>query len=71
MDLQPIDTAPRDRRIVLAKIVGHPDHPTALWWMTLGSWSEKWKNWNDGIEPSGLAGPTHWADIPKLPGQST
>lgn len=60
-DWQPIETAPKDgTRILLAKIVGHPGHPTALWWATAGHWSEKWKNWNDGIEPAGLAGPTHW-----------
>lgn len=56
-----IASAPRDgTKILLAKIVGHPDHPTALWWATRGYWSDKWKNWNDGFEPSGLADPTHW-----------
>ena len=61
---RPIETAPKDgTRIVLAKYVGHFDHPTALWWMLLGMWSTKWSNWNDGIEPCGLAGPTHWRPI--------
>ena len=60
---KPIDTAPNDRRILLARIVGHPDHPTALWWATIGEWSEKYQRWWDRIEPSGLAGPTHWMDI--------
>lgn len=56
-----IVTAPRDgTRVLLGKIVGHPDHPTALWWATMGHWSAKWNNWNDGIEPCGLADPTHW-----------
>jgi hypothetical protein len=62
-----ISTAPKDgSRIMLAKIVGHPDHPTALWWAVSGRWSDKWKNWNDGVEPSGLAGPTHWMPLPKI-----
>lgn len=41
-----------------------------LWWVSAGYWSDKWENWNDGIEPSGLAGPTHWAEItlPEPPG---
>jgi hypothetical protein len=59
-----IETAPRDgTKILLAKIVGHPDHDTALWWVARGSWSSKWKNWNDGVEPCGLAGPTHWLPV--------
>lgn len=58
-----ISTAPTDRRILLAKIVGHHDHPTALWWAITGAWSSKWMNWNDGVEPCGLADPTHWSEI--------
>lgn len=58
---RPIETAPKDgTKILLAKIVGHPDHDTALWWACRGYWSSKWNNWNDGVEPCGLAGPTHW-----------
>lgn len=58
---QPIETAPKDgTRLLLAKIVGHPDHETAMWWAITGSWSLKWNKWWDGIEPCGLAGPTHW-----------
>lgn len=61
---QTIDTAPKDgTKILLAKIVGHSDHDTALWWAVLGFWSDRWQNWNDGFEPCGLAGPTHWAPI--------
>lgn len=61
---QDISTAPKDgTRILLCKIVGHPEHPTALWWACSGHWSDKWKNWNDGVEPSGLAGPTHWMPL--------
>lgn len=63
---QPIATAPRDgTKVLLAKIVGHIDHPTAIWWVVQGFWSDKWHNWNDGIEPSGLAGPTHWMSVPR------
>jgi len=67
MKPQPIDKAPKDgTRMLLMKIVGHPIHPTALWWATIGHWSLKWKNWNDGIEPSGLADPTHFIPIEEL-----
>lgn len=63
---QPITTAPRDgTKVLLAKIVGHIDHPTAIWWVVQGFWSDKWHNWNDGIEPSGLAGPTYWMPVPR------
>lgn len=58
------EKTPRDgTRILLAKIVGHPDHETALWWATIGHWSSKWSNWNDGIEPAGLVPPTHWLPV--------
>lgn len=61
IEWQPIETAPTDgRKLFLAKIVGHIDHPTAIWWVCQGFWSDKWHNWNDGIEPAGLSGPTHW-----------
>jgi len=63
---RPIETAPKDGSdLLLAKIVGHIDHPTAVWWMVKGSWSLKWTKWWDGIEPCGLAGPTHWMPIPR------
>jgi hypothetical protein len=62
----PIETAPRDgHKILLAKFVGHPDHATCLWWCVAGHWSARWKNWNDGIEPCGLADPTYWREVPK------
>lgn len=64
---QPIETAPKEGRMVLAKYVGHHDHPTTLWWLTLGQWSWKYGNWNDGIEPCGLADPTHWMPLPEPP----
>lgn len=64
---QPIETAPKDGTdLLLAKIVGHIDHPTALWWLFKGSWSLKWNKWWDGIEPCGLSGPTHWMPIPRV-----
>lgn len=31
-----------------------------LCWTCGGFWSSKYNNWNDGIEPCGLARPTHW-----------
>ena len=65
MEWQDISTAPKDgTRILLAKIVGHPSHPTALWWAAAGHWSIRFDNWNDGVEPAGLAGPTHWMPLP-------
>lgn len=64
---RPIETALKDGSpMLLAKIVGHIEHPTALWWVAKGHWSAKWNNWNDGLEPSGLAGPTHWQPIQPL-----
>lgn len=63
----PINTAPMDgTKILLAKIVGHIDHPTAIWWVIQGHWSEKWQNWNDGSEPCGLSSPTHWMPVSRL-----
>lgn len=60
----PIAEAKKDgTKYLLAKIVGHPAHPTALWWAVIGHWSSKWNNWNDGIEPSGLADPTHFLPL--------
>lgn len=38
-----------------------------IWWAATGWWHSKWNNWNDGIEPSGLASPTHWMPIPTAP----
>jgi len=38
-----------------------------LWWCVAGHWSARWNNWNDGVEPSGLAGPTHWMPLPPAP----
>lgn len=70
VEWQDISTAPMDgTRILLAKIVGHPAHPTALWWAVAGHWSIRFSNWNDGAEPAGLAGPTHWMPLstPKEP----
>ena len=78
-DWQPIETAPKDgSRMLLAKFgwalvapitafsaeTGPKEH--RLWWGVVGFWSDLWLNWNDGVEPSGLAGPTHWMPIPSL-----
>lgn len=68
MKWRPIESAPKDgTRLMLAKIVGHPANPTALWWACAGLWSDRWNNWNDGVEPCGLAGPTHWMPLPPAP----
>lgn len=41
----------------------------SLHWTCAGYWSEQYKNWNDGFEPSGLARPTHWMPLPAAPAQ--
>ena len=38
-----------------------------LCWTCGGFWSSKWNNWNDGVEPCGLADPTHWMPLPDAP----
>ena len=38
-----------------------------MWWACRGRWSDKWRNWNDGVEPSGLNNPTHWMPEPAAP----
>ncbi|HHS84305.1 MAG TPA: hypothetical protein ENK38_05170 [Gammaproteobacteria bacterium] len=70
---QPIETAPKDGTdILLAKIAeckallefNREYIPPFVWWCVKGFWSKKWNNWNDGIEPSGLAGPNFWMPLP-------
>jgi len=43
------------------------DQQHTIWWCTKGFWSQEWGNWNDGIEPSGLAGPTHFIPLSSIP----
>ena len=75
-----IKTAPKDgSKILLAKYGWYSVAPLTpfpaetapkefgLWWAVAGFWSDRWGNWNDGVEPSGLAKPTHWMPIPELP----
>ena len=77
---QPIETAPKDGSKVLLAKFGWYSVPAltpfpaetdpkefGLWWGAVGFWSDRWKNWNDGIEPCGLAGPTHWMPLPDPP----
>jgi len=75
MTWQPIETAPKDgTKILLAKIgvtraapefdiAAKPPH---VWWCVQGFWSTKWENWNDGVEPCGLAGPNFWMPTPPI-----
>lgn len=64
----PIETAPKDVKIILAKIGPILSTiPPSVWWVSSGWWSPKWMRWWDGIEPSGFAGPTHWMPIPQPP----
>ena len=60
-----IESAPKDHPILLAKIVGHPEHETVIRWITIGEWSYKYEKWWDGIEPCGLVPPSHWMEIPR------
>jgi hypothetical protein len=56
---QPIETAPRDQKIIVAKFgENEAGEDLGFWWASTGIWSEKRKAWTDGIEK--LAGPTHW-----------
>lgn len=76
MEWQPIETAPKDgQKIILAKydyvLVGdlREEWVTSyqFCWACSGFWSERWNNWNDGVEPCGLHEPTHWTPIPTHP----
>lgn len=51
----PIDSAPKDRRIIVAR-AGHP-------WIHVCYWSTRWNHWANG--PSAMdyfAAPTHWME---------
>lgn len=59
---QTIESAPKNGiALILARFDGG-----SLSWASKGYWHPKWKNWNDGIEPAGLASPTHWMHVPPL-----
>lgn len=69
----PIETAPKDgTRIIVAKIgatagvpeMGIEPQPPHVWWAAAAHWSQKWQNWNDDVEPCGLAGPNAWMQLP-------
>lgn len=63
----PISTAPRDRRILLARTQPVYDRGAGgpFAWICAGSWSAKHKRWWDGVEPCGLRAPTHWQELPQ------
>lgn len=72
-----ISSAPNDgQKIILARITeqkkedidfGDSYEPPRICWAALGFWCKRYKNWNDGLEPSGLASPTHWMLPPPTP----
>lgn len=74
---QPIETAPRDRKLLLGRWdategvpeFGVPARPTHLWWAVRGEWSWRWNRWWDGVEPSGLADPNVWCELPDPPSE--
>ena len=43
------------------------DGKNIIHWGVIGFWSHRYKNWNDGVEPSGLSEPTHWMPLPEPP----
>lgn len=62
-ELRSIETALKDgSRMLLALCDG--GH---VYWCVTGVWSDRFKNWNDGMEPAGLADPTHWMPLPSPP----
>lgn len=66
---RPIGSAPKDGFDLL---LGHwgtrYDTGGGHWhWFSRGHWSARFNNWNDGIEPAGLADPTHWQPLPAPP----
>lgn len=69
MEWQPIETAPKDgTRILLARIgKNETGKDLGVWWACRGWWSDKWQCWYNGVEPSGLAKPTHWLMLPEAP----
>ena len=69
MKWQPIDTAPRDGSKILLARIGRNEvgENLGIWWACSGFWHSRYENWNDGIEPSGLAHPTHWQPLPPPP----
>ena len=66
---QPIETAPTDGTRILLARCGKTETGADLgvWWACAGWWSDKWKVWFDGVEPSGLHKPTHWMHLPEAP----
>lgn len=64
---RPIESAPRDGSRMLLALCdsGH------VYWCVSGVWSKRFKNWNDGMEPAGLADPTHWMPLPAPPKVAT
>ncbi len=68
---QPIETAPKDGTRILVARIGRNESgkDLGIWWACTGHWSDHYKNWNDGIEPCGLCGPTHWMPLPAAPGE--
>lgn len=55
-----IENAPKEsRQILVARII-----EGEVYWACTARWSEQYQCWFDGIEPGGLAGPTHWTLVP-------
>jgi hypothetical protein len=60
MEWQPIETAPKDKRILLGR-VGHP-------WAFTACWRDYYKHWSTGSSSMDFfAEPTHWMQAPEAP----
>jgi len=79
LEWQPIENAPKDgTKILLGRIMATagipefnmPEREPHIWWAIYGFWAKRYNNWNDGVEPSGLAEPTHWMPLPDPPEQT-
>ncbi len=66
-----IESAPRDGTwIVVSQWNREEVRFTRMFWASIAQWTERWSTprWWDGVEPSGLAEPTHWmATVPPNP----
>lgn len=78
---EPIDTAPKDAKMLLLLEAGHGDdyHSrvlTGFWGDRFAGWKEDdpqnygWLNWHEGLDDADtwrVVKPTHWAPLPAPP----
>ena len=67
-----IESAPRDgTRLILSRWNTEEVPFTRMFWASHGEWSDRWQKWWDGIEPCGLASPTHFMLVTPPPAPSS